>query len=281
MNRTIPLFLITVFFVLPFVFGSCNIGKPSSVLSEDKMEDILLEYYKAKAISENSSYGSTGPKGALYIEYVFRKHGITKADFDSSLMWYSHNSLRLAEIYDKVAKRLENDRDFINLKLEGKDKKNKKTEDKDSVDIWLDLKNIQMNGQRFNNIFTYSIPVDSNFRENDTLLWSVDYRFKKPKSKDSLRYATMAFIVSYDTDTVRLIRKVSESKTEKMYIHSDSSGNIKSIKGFMLYYSVDSLKDNSLFLNNIKMMRYRTVQRDSVMTSTTDSIMSADRLSVD
>lgn len=280
MNRTIPFFLITLFLIIPFILGSCDIGKPSGVLSEDKMEDVLLEYYKAKSISENSSYGSTSPKGALYIEYVFRKYGITRAEFDSSLMWYSHNSLRLAEIYDRVSKRLEQDRNFVDIKLESKDKKNRKTEDKDSVDIWSELKHIQMNGHRFNNIFTYSIPTDSNFKENDTLLWSIDYRFKKTKEEDSLRYATMALIVYYDTDTVNLVSKVFESKTEKIYAHSDSFGNIKNIKGFILYYAPDSLKDNQLFLDNIKMMRYRTIKRDSLVTIEKDSIMIKDSLSV-
>lgn len=89
-----------------FVLLGCKPGKSAGILSESKMENILVDYHLAQGMAENSDMGLE-QKRYEYIQTVFNKHGITEAAFDSSMVYYSINAEVLVQIYNKVAKRIE------------------------------------------------------------------------------------------------------------------------------------------------------------------------------
>lgn len=61
---------------------------PNNVLSKGDMEDVLVDYHIAKTMGETLPY-EEHYKQVLYMDYVFKKHGITESDFNASLEWYS------------------------------------------------------------------------------------------------------------------------------------------------------------------------------------------------
>ena len=63
---------------LLFCLASCRVKRPDFVLSDAKMEAVLYDYHIAKAMGEQLSYNESY-KRVLYLESVFRKHGITEA----------------------------------------------------------------------------------------------------------------------------------------------------------------------------------------------------------
>lgn len=92
---------------------ACQVKRPDHVLQDDLMEEVLYDYHIAKAMGEEVPYNENY-KRVLYIESVFKKHGITQADFDSSMVWFARNPEVLAKIYEKVNLRLKVERDGIN-----------------------------------------------------------------------------------------------------------------------------------------------------------------------
>ena len=62
---------------------------PDGILSEKKMQGVLTDMLLAEAMVnvDYNAYKSDTMKLALY-ESVFRKHDITQAVYDSSLVWY-------------------------------------------------------------------------------------------------------------------------------------------------------------------------------------------------
>jgi hypothetical protein len=74
---------------------------PKGILPERKMKEVLIDMQLAEnMISSNyAAYPDSARKGALY-QAVFRKHGITQAVYDSSLVWYGMNLDLLISIYD-------------------------------------------------------------------------------------------------------------------------------------------------------------------------------------
>ena len=66
------------------------------VIHPDKMEDILYDYHLTTAMSGNISYDENYKKEALR-NYVYRKHHVTKAEFDSSMVWYTRHTENLAK----------------------------------------------------------------------------------------------------------------------------------------------------------------------------------------
>lgn len=76
---------------------------PDGILSEKEMQGVLRDMLLAEAMVnvDYNAYKSDTMKLALY-ESVFRKHDITKAVYDSSLVWYGRNLDVYMKVYDRV-----------------------------------------------------------------------------------------------------------------------------------------------------------------------------------
>ena len=74
------------------------------------MENILYDLHKAEAIIEveNLAVKQDSSINKFY-EVLLEKHGISQAQFDSSIVWYTNNPQRFNKIYPRVIKRLEAD----------------------------------------------------------------------------------------------------------------------------------------------------------------------------
>ncbi|MBO7110238.1 MAG: DUF4296 domain-containing protein, partial [Prevotella sp.] len=91
------------------LFIACKPGTPSQYIQPDEMEDILVDYYMAQAMAQqaNNSQGEREYNTAMYIEAVLKKHGVTKAEFDSSLVYYYTRADRFDAICKRVSERLD------------------------------------------------------------------------------------------------------------------------------------------------------------------------------
>lgn len=79
----------------------------SYVLSPDQIEDLLVDLHLAEGIALEHSvdFRTTDDKLDLY-STVYAKHNTDKAQFDSSMVYYSENLSELTEIYEGVYERL-------------------------------------------------------------------------------------------------------------------------------------------------------------------------------
>jgi len=75
-------------------------------MSETKMVDVLIDIQLAQAIYARDNQFNTDEKRDALIDGVLRKHKITQAELDSSLMWYSDNIEYYESINDSVSSRL-------------------------------------------------------------------------------------------------------------------------------------------------------------------------------
>lgn len=80
--------------------------RPRGVLSSAKMQDVLYDLHRTEAILQLAGYNYGHDEAAAKYYYeVFRKHGITQAQFDSSLVWYTDNPELFNKIYPKLVAR--------------------------------------------------------------------------------------------------------------------------------------------------------------------------------
>ncbi len=101
MQRSTIFIIITVLLVL----GSCS-RRPKYVLSENKMVEVLYDIQIAQAIYNRGTEFNTNEKKDALVEGVLRKHKVSQAELDSSLLWYSDNIAYYEAINDSVASRL-------------------------------------------------------------------------------------------------------------------------------------------------------------------------------
>ena len=90
-------------------FVACKPKTPRQYIQPDDMEDILVEYHVAKAMAMQKAQRdmSRSYQTALYIDAVLAKYGVSKAQFDSSLVYYYTRADRFEPIYKRVSERLE------------------------------------------------------------------------------------------------------------------------------------------------------------------------------
>lgn len=102
-NTYIWLFLITL------LLAGC---RPNGVLSSSEMRDVLIDLHKTDALLQVCGYqhGYDEVRN-IYYAMVLQEHGITQAEFDSSLVWYTAHPQLFDKIYPKVLAAIDKERD--------------------------------------------------------------------------------------------------------------------------------------------------------------------------
>lgn len=101
--------------ILLFACVACS-RRPSHVIAEKKMTDVLYDIQLAQAIFRANPEFSSDDKKDAVIEGILNKHKITQAELDSSLVWYADNIKIYVAINDVVGKRLKADYDTLEVR---------------------------------------------------------------------------------------------------------------------------------------------------------------------
>ena len=79
---------------------SCGKKVPEEIIQPQAMENLLYDYHLATTMSADLPYDENYKKQA-YLAYVFQKHGVTEAEFDSSMVWYSRHRVFTSQRRDE------------------------------------------------------------------------------------------------------------------------------------------------------------------------------------
>ena len=81
-----------ILFSMGVLLSSC---RPDGVLSSNKMVIVLTDLHRLDGVLQVKSYlHGQKDEEAAYYDAVLSKHGVTRAEFDSSLVWYTHHPQR-------------------------------------------------------------------------------------------------------------------------------------------------------------------------------------------
>ncbi|MCD7978393.1 MAG: DUF4296 domain-containing protein [Tannerellaceae bacterium] len=125
-------FIYSVISISVLCLSGCS-RTPRGVLSEKQMQAVLTDMQIAEAMIgvDYKTYADSAYKDALY-QSVFRKHKITQAVYDSSLVWYGRNLDTYMKVYDRVKVDLEQQiKDLGDVQASAAPGSRQ-----DSVDIW-------------------------------------------------------------------------------------------------------------------------------------------------
>lgn len=250
---------------------ACKPTVPSKYIQPDDMEDLLYDYHIAQAMANESGFDERDKtyKQTLYFAAVLEKHGVTKAEFDSSLVYYYTRADRFNDIYKNVAARLSEDamelgasegevNRFANLTASG-----------DTVNIWEgDLSTLLLPYAPYNR-YSFHQKADTSFRKGDSfmLLLETEYIYQT-----GTRNAQACIAVRYDNDTViSRVTAISNSGTNQLRMPSNGDHAVREISGY-IYLATEKEPTTTLkllFLRNIQLFKFRkqqAVKRDSAAT---------------
>lgn len=246
------------------LMAACKPGTPSQYIQPDDMEDILVDYHLAKALAlQGLSQEERDYNEALYLEVVLRKHGVTKALFDSSLIYYYTRADRFDDVYQRVADRLEEQALILGASEGEIGKYSQYNTTGDTANIWSDRTMAALIPQPPYNRWEFLIEADSNFRRGDAFLMQFmsDYMFQNGSKNGSLYLA-----VEYNDTVVGHHLGFSNSGLSQLRIAEDKERNIKALKGY--FYLGDGGETTTtvrlLFLNNVQLIRFHTLNEDEI-----------------
>lgn len=172
--------LIPYFLVALWLITSC-ISRPDYVLDEDAMVSLLTDVHRSEGLLELQQDNKVITNDETYKQAVMAavlvKHNVTRAQYDSSLVWYGQNLSYLVKVYNKVQKNLIDDIDYW---------KNVGTEREsefgisvagDSVELWSIDNYLTMDERRLGSFRFWEISADSNFVKGDSLVWHLHFPF--------------------------------------------------------------------------------------------------------
>lgn len=136
---------------------------------------------------------------------------------------------------------------------------------------------MRLTGEAMNNLYTFVLQADTNYKDRDTLVWQVQYRFPESVSV-SAHPTTMAMQVIYEKDTLNRVLSVAKSGLRQIRLFADTLGAIKEIKGF-IYYPESAQKSNVLLADRFALTRYHCT--DSLSVTARDSINKIEALRAD
>ncbi|MBO4966080.1 MAG: DUF4296 domain-containing protein [Muribaculaceae bacterium] len=104
----------TLILLAAIIFQACD-NRPDDVISENDAVNLLTDLQLAEAYMDihPSQYASNDARNSLKLA-ILKKHGVTEAQFDSTINWYGHHIDKYTELYGKVTKKLEKERANIN-----------------------------------------------------------------------------------------------------------------------------------------------------------------------
>lgn len=104
---------ISTLLLLVLALVACD-RTPNGVMSVNKMADLIVDLQLAEAyIDSHGREFDTDSSRLVIKQSVFKKHGITQQDYDSSLVWYAHNMEDYTRAYDKAVTKLKNRSDKL------------------------------------------------------------------------------------------------------------------------------------------------------------------------
>lgn len=261
---------------------SCD-RTPGGVMSVNKMSDLIVDLQLAEAYVESHSDLYENDSALLVVKQsVFKKHGITQEDYDSSLVWYAHNMEDYNKAYDKAITKLKGRYDKLNkggkgdmdspeemmagpagvpthqvapgrvpagkhLKRLNNDIKN------DTADLWQGQRSYLLTQGLRRGFITFDLTPDAN---------------KQPGDRYQLAYKLMRggneFKVSLNLDyndggTAQLTRSTNSDGWVSIDIQSDSARRVRRIYGYVSY---DMKRSRMAYIDSLSLMRTRMSDRN-------------------
>ena len=234
------------------------------------MEDILYDYHIAQAMADidgdeedKSDYYRT-----LYFAAVLEKHGVTKAEFDSSLTYYYVRADRFSEMYKNVAERLGKEALSLGASEGEVAHYSKLVSGSDTTDVWVGQLSAMLVPYPPYNHIDFEQKADTSFRKGDSFIFMLytDFIYQS-----GVRNAEACITMRYDNDTVvSRAFNLSSSGINQIRIPELVGRQVKEIKGFF-YLEPEKETTTALKLmaiKNIQLIKFRKKELPKDSTTT-------------
>lgn len=242
---------------------ACEPTVPSQYIQPDDMEDLLYDYFVSQSMAQQDfSVGSkVDYNRELYLDAVLQKHEVSRADFDSSLVYYYIRSDRFYKIYKRVQERLGEDAMRYGVSASEVQRFTVTSLTGDTANIWNGPQTALLMPHPPYNRLTFHVEADTAFRKGDTFMlnFTSDFIYQSG-SKDGL----VCIAVKYANDSVASTNvHFSMSGNTQLRTTNNSETAIKEVSGYVYlgqgYDASAGLR--LLIMSDIQLVRFHKVEK--------------------
>ncbi|MDH6342385.1 hypothetical protein M2480_001007 [Parabacteroides sp. PFB2-12] len=236
--------------VLSFLLLGIACSKaPSGILSEKEMQRVQTDMMVADALiyTNQKDFSTDTAKVALY-ESVFRKHKITQAVYDSSLIWYGKNLDIYMKMYDRILADVNRRiRDLGDVQAEAAPASNR-----DSVDIWPRRSFMVFHPKAVFNGITFDIKPDKHYASGSSFVLGM----RVWGMPDDMRSHPELRISVVQRDTILTEQATIEKDGYyELALSSMPTRQVQRVYGYVWLNSNDTAY-HKIYIDGMKLMRY-------------------------
>lgn len=237
------------------ILSACKPGVPSEVIQPDDMEDILYDYYVAQGMAVKEGEGTDYYRN-LYFEAVLKKHGVTKAEFDSSLVYYYTRADRFVEVFKNVEDRLGKEAIERGASVSEVARYSSQSLSGDTADIWDGRRMALLMPQRPHHLLQFYQEADTSYHAGDSFLLTLDCKFLAQERN----IPTVVYLaITYQNDSTYCQNTTVSSYSETTLRIPVCRERVKNIRGYIMMgqrMSETTTDMCLLFLNRIQLIRF-------------------------
>lgn len=200
---------------------SC-VQRPKGIASDGEMASVLADIELAEALLQNEASSTSETRRRALEEYIISQHGLTRAEFDSTMVWYARNPDAYFDLCELSEKELAKKR----RKLEGRPMGEIETSD-----VWPYPRTALFSPFQQSDGMVFSVPLGQTSNGDQLRL---RMRFSSPADGEA------RFGVQYvDGESEYIIKRVSNASRLDLTVRSDTARQIERVFGNL---SLDGLK---------------------------------------
>lgn len=245
-------------FLCSLILLACSPSRPRGIMSESKMTDVLVDFHLAQGMADVQGENAEVLR-YKFIQAVFKKHHITEAQFDSSMVYWSGRAEDFTDIYENVVTRVQAQAERMGLELaqaNNQDRFATLTNEGDTANIWLGKDFACIASNPVQCIYSFTMKADSTFKLGDSFIW----RFKTQFVGRSMNNEAVALLnFYYDTDTVVCVTDLlrNNPKNELRHYPSKTLDSLKllSISGHIYLPIIKTDPPKPLLVSEMMLIR--------------------------
>lgn len=260
------------------ILMACKPSVPKEYIQPGDMEDILYDFHVSQAMAKENRDQNMDFLKTEYFAAVLKKHGVTEAEFDSSLVYYYSHLKRLQGIYQNVNERLSDEAKMLGSTVGEIGQYSRYSATGDTASIWKGQTDIMLMPCPSMNRYDFTVEVDTSFHKGDSFsfqfmteyLWQSGY-------KD----AVVCVVTKYEGDSIiQTANHVSVSGLSQIRIPANRERKLKEMRGF-IYLANGGADDvnyrRMMFISQVQLIRFHNKeQANETNNNKTDSLQRID-----
>jgi len=150
---------------------SCQ-PRPDYLIDEDTMVDLLTDVHMSEGLidMQQKVQRNEDEYGKQVMASVLLKYNVSKADYDSSLIWYSQHLNSFIRIYKHVNRNLKENEDRWSELAAASDAFGN-SQSGDSVNLWRQSDYLLMDEKLLSHFCVWTFSADTAYHAGDTIRW--------------------------------------------------------------------------------------------------------------